>query len=127
MKALVCGSCGDIQALQEEWRICKCGNVAARWTDPQAGRAEVHAEDRSRAFILGLNNRLLIPALRGELGMFQDFRKHHDLATVAPGYVFDKSMADCWAVLIRVGASNDVVFTDEGPPPKPKPEMPFIH
>lgn len=115
MKALACGSCADIQALQWEWRTCKCGNTSARWVDPYAGTAEFRAKDRSKAFLLGLNNHLLEPALRGELGMFEDFRLVHERATDAPGYVFDKSRASCWAVIVRVGQTGDVTWAKDDP------------
>jgi hypothetical protein len=75
VKALVCGECGDIQALQVEWRSCKCGNVEGHWTNPLLGTAEFKARRRDRAFILGLNNQLLGPALRGQLGIWEDFRE----------------------------------------------------
>lgn len=114
MKALVCGACGDIQALQVEWRTCQCGNTSAHWTDPHAGTAEFRARDRSRAFLLGLSNRLLMPALRGQLGMFQDFRAAHEAATEEPGYVFDKSRGGCWAVVVRVGQTSDVTWAEDG-------------
>ncbi len=115
VKALVCGRCGDIQALQEEWRECKCGQTAARWTDPQRGLAEfrVPADGvMNQCFVLGLNNHLLVPAMEGRLGMFQDFRHYHELATDAPNHVFDKSRAGCWAVVFRVGTTNDVTWAE---------------
>lgn len=112
MKALVCAACGDIQALQREWRTCTCGNTSARWIDPHMGTAEFRGEDRSKCYLLGLNNNLLIPALRGELAMWQDFRAVHEQATEAPGYVFDKKRAGCWAVLVRVGQTNDVGWAE---------------
>lgn len=111
MKALLCGRCGDIQALQTYWRECSCGHTAARWVDPRAGTAvfRVPADGvMNESFVLGLNNRVLEPAVRGELGMFSDFRHAHELAIDAPNHVFDRSRASCWAVVIRVGATNDV-------------------
>lgn len=113
MKALVCGSCGDIQALQREWRTCECGNTSARWTDPHLGLAEFRGRDRSKCFLLGLNNRLLAPALRGELGIWSEFRAAHEVAVDAPGYVFDQSRAGCWAVVVRVGPTRDVTWASE--------------
>lgn len=120
MKALACGLCGDIRAIRarqadDTWTICECGNAAARWIDPWRGTVEFDgrkATERSRCFILGLNNHLLEPALRGELGMFQDFREYHELATNAPGSVFDKSRASCWAVLVRAGQTGDVTWLE---------------
>lgn len=115
---MVCGNCSDIQALRPEWRTCHCGNTSARWIDPFRGTAEFRARDRSKAFLLGLNNQLLGPALRGELAMFQDFRAAHDLATNAPHHVFDEKRANCWAVVVRVGQTADVGWA-EGPPSEP--------
>lgn len=117
MKALVCGECGDIQALQVEWRSCKCGNVEGHWTNAMLGTAEFKARNRQHAFVLGLNNQLLGPALRGELGMWEDFRGVHELATKAPNHIFDESRADCWAVVVAVGRTNDVRWADEATPP----------
>lgn len=123
VKALACGSCGDIQALQEEWRACVCGKTEARWVDARKGTAEFKdpgPHDRRYCFLLGLNNHLLVPALRGELAMFQDFRAAHERATHAPGYIFDREKADCWAVVVRVGQTSDVTWAgpaEAEPPP----------
>ena len=115
MKALACGACGDIQALQTEWRICKCGITSGHWVDPYRGTAEFRKspEALQYSYILGLNNHLLSPALRGELGMFEDYRKAHDRATKAPNHVFDESRANCWAVVIKVGRTSDVSWAED--------------
>jgi hypothetical protein len=115
VKALLCGACGDIQALQVDWRTCACGNTSARWIDPRRGTAEFRAINRRDAFLLGLNNQLLLPAMRGELGIWEDYREVHEQATDAPGYVFDKSRAGCWAVVVRVGITDDAAWAaDDG-------------
>ncbi len=125
MKALACGYCGDIRALGHAglyesitaWVSCACGMTRARWIDPYAGTAEFKVPPLRttpfKCFLLGLNNRVLEPALRGELGMFQDFREAHDLATEAPNYIFDKGRAGCWAVIVRVGSTGDVTWAKE--------------
>lgn len=117
MKAFLCGYCADIQALQSEWRTCKCGVTSAHWVDPFRGTAEFRQPappaDGSHCFLLGLNNHLLAPALRGELAMFEDFRAAHERATDAPNHVFDKSRANCWAVIVRVGQTSDVTWAAE--------------
>lgn len=112
MKALACGACGDIRALDPSgaWVGCRCGNVRARWLDPERGTAEFTG-DYPSAFLLGLNNRLLGPALQGGTTIFEDARKLHGAATDAPGYVFDKSKAACWAVIVRPGQTSDVTWT----------------
>jgi hypothetical protein len=116
VKALICGLCGDIQALQIEWRSCKCGNVEAHWTNGQLGLAEFRCWDYGTAFLLGLNNTVLAPALRGQLLMNEDWREAHEQATDAPGYIFDKSKKACWAVIVRMGTTADVKRADDTPP-----------
>lgn len=118
MKAIACGECADIRALPntpplQEHVSCRCGNVEAWWVNPSAGTVKVRARVRASAFILGLNNQLLVPALRGELGMHEDFRRAHDEATDAPNHVFDKSRCGCWAVIFAVGRTNDVSWADD--------------
>ena len=67
MKALICGACMDIRALEPhgEWTACRCGNVKARWVDPVRGTVKVRAEERGLARILGLNNAFLLKAIEG--------------------------------------------------------------
>jgi hypothetical protein len=113
VKAFVCGKCADVQALQVEWRTCMCGNTSAHWVNPEAGTAEFRAKDRSKAFLLGLHNGMLIPALRGELARWEDFRTAHEAATDAPGYIFDRSHANCWAVVAGVGRTSDVTWAED--------------
>lgn len=119
VKALACGYCGDIRALGHGegglrgWVSCGCGMTQARWVDPYRGTAEFKVPPLPtpfRCFLLGLNNHVLEPALRGELGMHQDFREAHERATDAPNHVFDKSRAGCWAVVARVGTTSDVTW-----------------
>lgn len=112
MKALVCAACGDIQALQTEWRSCTCGNVSARWTDSHAGLAEFRAVERHSAFMLGLNNTMLLAAFDGAVDVFEKFRAVHDLATETPNHIFDKSRAACWAVITRPGRTSDVTWAE---------------
>lgn len=113
MKGLMCGVCGDFRALDPtpgKWVACRCGQLSGHWVDPVRGIAEFDARDRSRSFVLGLNNHLLTPALRGELAMHQDFREAHERATAAPNHVFDKSRCGCWAVVFGIGLTNDTSF-----------------
>lgn len=44
--------------------------------------------------------------------MFEDFRAAHDAATKAPNYVFDKSRANCWAVVVQMGTTSDVRWSE---------------
>jgi hypothetical protein len=113
MKALACGQCGDIQGLIDEWRTCRCGLVRAHWIDGRRGLAEFDVPNigyRQFAYLLGLNNQVLAPALQGELGMWQDFRERAEAATDAPGYIFDKTKAGSWAVVVRAGRTDDVTW-----------------
>jgi hypothetical protein len=64
-------------------------------------------------FGLGLNNQLLLRAITADGQMWQDYRDWHELATDAPGYVFDKAKAGCWAVVFRVGSTSDTRWADE--------------
>jgi len=111
MKAIICFAHGDmhIHSFTTEWTPCACGNVKAKWVDPMSGTVLVAAKDYEKVRILGLNNHYLIPAtLGGGDPTWQAFRQFHDLAVNAPGYIFDKEKASCWAVVISVGRSNDV-------------------
>lgn len=115
MKGLMCGLCGDFRALDpvpSTWVECRCGALKGHWKDPLRGIAEFEARDRRRAFVLGLNNQLLTPALEGKLAMFSDFQAAHKLATVAPNHVFDASRCGCWAVVFQIGATNDTSFVE---------------
>ena len=115
MKAIVCYFSGSIHinSFTEKWTACQCGNVKAKWLDPNLGTVAIAARDKDSVRLLGLNNQYLIPAIKLG-GMWEDYRKMHDDATNAPNYIFDKSMASCWAVVIKIGRSNDVRWaTDE--------------
>lgn len=118
MKGLACGRCADVRSLPNlpplfEWIECRCGNMRARWVDPERGIAEYAAKQTEFAFGVGFNNQFLIPALRGETAMHEDARRLHDLATDAPGYVFDKSGASCWAIIFRPGATSDTSWAED--------------
>jgi hypothetical protein len=95
----------------ERWEVCQCGMTAARWEEPQSGRLIVAAYDESKVRVLGLNNHLLLSTLmtRGRPA-WETVRHWHDEATDAPGYVFDKSRAGCWAAVFEVGSTSDTRF-----------------
>jgi hypothetical protein len=126
MKALVCTLCLDIRALDPKgaWTACRCGNLEARWLDPDKGTVKVRAKDQSRVRMLGLNNTYLIGAAKGPThaemvtagGQWEWWRKLHDDATNAPGYVFDKTKRACWATLVKVGETNDITWETEEQP-----------
>jgi hypothetical protein len=126
MKALVCLMCNDIRSLDPkgEWTVCRCGQLEARWLNPNAGTVRVKADHPSFARMLGLNNRYLIGACRGpdhhEMvaagGQWEWWRELHDKATEAPGYIFDKTKRACWATVVRVGETNDITWEPEEEP-----------
>lgn len=111
MKAIICGKVGNVHLFtpgRDEWNACECGNTKARWEDPDAGKIVVAVRgDRSPVRGLGLNNQLLLPALMTRGQAWEDYRAWHDKATTAPGYVFDKSKAGCWAVVFIIGSTSD--------------------
>jgi hypothetical protein len=122
MKALLCGRCFDIRALEPEGAPtqCRCGNVTARWLDPHTGAVRVKANHPRKAFILGLNNRFLYRAVRGfnheELvaagGQWEAWRQAHKEATSAPGYIFDEKLRGCWACIVRVNETGDIKWEE---------------
>lgn len=109
MKAIICTARGDLHifTFTREWTQCQCGSTRARWEDPAAGTVVVDAGDREAVRLLGLSNRLLLPAVTAPGQSWQDFRRWHDDATDAPGYIFDASRAGCWAVIARIGTTTD--------------------
>ncbi len=120
MKAILCAKCIDFKALDPsgKWTSCLCGNVEARWRDPQAGTVFVRAKRRADARILGVNNRFLLKAIQGfthgEMvsagGQWEAWRELHNEATNAKGYIFDKNLRACWACVIQVGETGDVTW-----------------
>lgn len=126
MKALFCTICLDIRALDPEggWTVCRCGNLQARWLDPDKGTVKVKAQDQNRARMIGFNNHYLIGAAKGPAhldmvkagGQWEWWRQLHDQATHAPGYIFDKDKRACWATIVKVGETNDITWeTEENP------------
>ncbi len=126
MKALLCGKCFDVRALDPHggWTSCHCGNMSARWLDPQAGTVKVKARIRSVARIIGMNNSFLRKAIYGfdhqEMveagGQWEAWRKLHEECTHAPGYIFDESKRACWACIVQVNETRDISWEDEAAP-----------
>lgn len=122
-KALVCAQCLDIRGLDPHcaWTTCRCGACSARWVDPNRGTVSVRAKDKSLPRILGMNNSFLVQAVEGFThhqmvaagGQWEAWRKLHDTATNAPGYIFDKQFRSCWACVIMVGETGDVKWEPE--------------
>ena len=96
------------------WAVCQCGHTGARWEDPRAGRLIVACRsNRGSVRVLGLNNQYLLPAVT-TVGRWEEHRQLHDAATDAPGFVFDKSRAGCWAVVFRVGSTGNTRWATDG-------------
>lgn len=123
MKALICGMCMDIRALEPkgEWTPCRCGNAEARWLDPARGTVRVRAKDRELVRILGMNNAFLLSAIRGLSrqditaagGTDSAWRRLHGEAVRAPGYLFDEARRACWACVVRIGETNDIAWEEK--------------
>lgn len=122
MKAAVCIDCSDILTpyhdweTNRKWRWCACGHMSTRWQDGRLGIIEVtamHGLDHVR--VLGLNNLFLFEGAR-LLVRHPDawWRKLHEQSCdnehIEPHYLFNEARRNCWAVLIRVGETGDVVF-----------------
>jgi len=120
-KAALCVSCFDIFApyrdwqANRDWRWCQCGETGTRWIDGSKGLIELtslHGPDSAR--VLGLANSFLVNAVRSRSGGGQWWRDLHDRTTleVADNYLFHRSKRSCWALVVAVGRSGDVHFTD---------------
>lgn len=128
MKVIVCAGTGTgglhLTSFGTEWTYCQCGNTRAKWLDPQAGTMvadQRYPVTRHDVRLLGLNNQLLLRAVTARGQAWEDYRGWHDLATDAPGYIFDKSRAGCWAVVALIGSTSDTRWAtteehDEGWP-----------
>ena len=117
MKAVICSAIGGVHIHtpgEGKWEVCQCGCTGARWEDPQAGKLVIASRaGRDHVRVLGLNNQLLLPAITLPGQMWEDYRQWHDHATDAPGYVFDRAKAGCWAVVFRVGSTSDTRWATE--------------
>jgi hypothetical protein len=119
VKAILCAVVGGVHICSpgiNRWKLCDCGNSAARWDNPEEGRLAVAARPSSRRYIrgLGLNNRLLLPLFATEGLAWGDFREWHEMATSAPGHVFDRTRGACWAVPFLIGSTSDTRWADDG-------------
>lgn len=114
MKSIICFASGEIEvfSISTKWVGCACGNVRAKWVDPLAGTAVVAAKDEASVRLLGMNNRYLVGHLERRGQDWLHSRELHDQSTNAPNYVFDKSMAGCWAVIAKIASTNDVRWAE---------------
>lgn len=118
MKGLACAQCMDLRALPQGNNnpvSCNCGNVTAWWLDGQRGIARFVARAPHYAFGLGLNNTYLLGALsQPDEGVpNEEWRKLHDDACNAPGYLFDQSNRGCWALIFRPGTTSDTAWASD--------------
>ena len=119
MKAVICtiAGAGGVHIHtpgKDRWEVCQCGQTGAKWEDPEAGKLIVACRSRrDQVFGLGLNNQLLLCAITAHGQAWETYREWHDIATDAPGYVFDKDRAGCWAVVFRIGSTSDTRWATE--------------
>lgn len=110
-KAIFCVKCFDLRMLRPEGPVsCYCGNVVGEWIDPARGSCRITAKSLVDAALVGLNNDFILLGLkrirtsdRGDRFGPEDglaWRSFHAIATDAPGYYFDKSIRDCWAIIM---------------------------
>lgn len=116
-KAAMCLTCGQIIGPRPRWQEDRawmwcadpCAHTAVRWRDGGKGHLEVTAlHGEGDVAVIGLHNGF-VACLADGLD-HAGWRRAHERVTQAPGYLFDSSRRDCWAVLIRPGQSNDVFF-----------------
>lgn len=114
----MCTTCGQVigpRSRDDQWQWCgdPCIHTAVRWRDSVRGLLEVTSfHGPEGVVVIGLHNGFI--AALATSPSHEQWRSHHDRATDAPGYLFDKSVRNCWAVLVRPGESNDVFFIDYG-------------
>lgn len=115
-KAALCTTCNQIIgpfSRSEKWNWCgePCLHTAVRWRDPQKGHLEVTSlHGPNGVLIIGLHNAMITQAIMHSTDheMWRDLHKF--ITSDSPGYLFDKSKRDCWAVIISPGESNDTFF-----------------
>lgn len=121
MKALLCVGCTDIVAPHRAWRTnrawrwCECGHAAVRWRDGRAGTLEVTSADgRAGVRVLGLDNAFLNAAVADPPSDAQGWRDLHGrvCGNIPPYYLFHADNRACWALIVRPGESDDVIFVD---------------
>jgi hypothetical protein len=89
--------------------------MGVRWRDGDRGLLEVTAaQGPDTVLVLGLNNMFLGAALRDAASTPREWRDLHTYTCeqVEPGYLFHESRRSCWALLVRVGDSGDIIYVD---------------
>jgi hypothetical protein len=65
--------------------------------------------------VIGLNNAFLAAAVRAKDSDDAAHRQIHDVTCAnAPGYLFAAERRNCWALVVKVGESGDVIWVDYG-------------
>jgi len=140
-KAALCVSCADIVAPYRDWRTdhrwrwCECDHIGVRWRDGARGLIEVtalHGPDTVR--VIGINNSFLglavTPAPQREDGVrsAEQWRALHDYtcSRVEPHYLFHADQRNCWALIVKVGESGDVIWVDWADVRAPSQQEPRI-
>lgn len=114
MKILFCAKCFTMRSFGENnWIFCDCRRIAARWIDANKGTVDVLATDKTKAFVIGMNNNFLRGAIdinnRPGLNDLK-WQELHNKSTDAQNFLFDKAKRACWACIIKVGESSDVFW-----------------
>lgn len=123
-KAAICTQCSDIVApyrawqTDRRWRLCQCSQMMTRWQDGARGLIEVTAMGGpEQVRVLGLNNMFLGAAVddgRTLAPVMDDagWRGLHDACAtvVETNYLFHKDRRACWALVVRIDASGDIIY-----------------
>lgn len=128
MKAVLCTQCADVVApytapcWSRSWRWCQCGAVATRWRDGDAGVIEVgSAFGPQHIRVIGFNNLFLGAACMPPERTHEQWRALHGWAAgeVGTGYLFHTTRRNCWAVVIDIDETTDVIYIPGIPPGTP--------
>ncbi len=121
-KLALCVGCADMVApyrswtTDRRWRWCECGRTGTRWRDGTLGLLEVTSRSGPDGVrIVGLNNWFLQTATQLPAGtMAGHWRDLHDNSVDECGrnYLFHRDNRACWALVVAVGDTGDVVFAD---------------
>lgn len=114
MKLVFCLKCCDIRSpnKDESYTVCNCGNVIFRWSDPERGILKLKARDRNLVRVIGLNNQMLLADINVKFNDDGWKEIHQKSCEESTGYLFHKDKRNCWAVVIRVGQSSDVMWEE---------------
>lgn len=120
MKAILCGKCMDIRALNREANnpvTCRCGNVKGWWTNPLTGTMKVQAVEKEYAKVIGIHNDFITFAfehnpLHLDWGNHQWKEHTAAICETAKGYIFHESLRNCPVAIIGIGVTKDISFEE---------------